>query len=76
MLAVLYILAYFALVFDSPKPERLAYGNEFVLFADKPEQMLFRLFVFGVTRNYTVNERIAIVIPLVVPLFESLGKLP
>ena len=35
MFAVLYILAYFALVFDSPKSERLAYGNEFVLFADE-----------------------------------------
>ena len=76
MLAVLYILAYFALVFDSPKPERFAYGNKFVLFADEPEQMLFRRFVLGITRNYAVNERIAIVVPLVVPLFESHGKLP
>lgn len=70
MLTVFYILAYFALVFDRPEPERFADGNEFVFFSDEFIQTLFGFFVFRITRNYAVNERIAIVVLLVVPLFE------
>ena len=55
MLAVFYIPAYFALVFDRPESERLAYGNEFVLFSDEFIQTLFGFFVFRITRNYSVH---------------------
>ena len=76
MLAVFYILTYFALVFDRPESERLADRNELVFFSDEFIQTLFGFFVFRITRNYAVNERIAIVVLLVVPLFEFFGKLP